>query len=184
MRRLLPLCLCLSSPAVSDVTNSAPGGFTVEHEVVVATDRAGAWNAAIAEVDQWWSDDHTITGDASRLSIDPRALGCFCEDLDEGDAVVHLVVTFINRDVILRLSGGLGPLGLMGVAGNMTWEFFDTESGGTRIKWTYAVGGYRPGGLDAVALPVDYVIGDALARLAAHIETGDADNAGTSADDE
>ena len=45
------------------------------------------------------------------------------------------------------------------------------------MKWTYAVGGYRPGGLDAVALPVDYVIGEALARLAAYIETGDADNA-------
>ena len=59
----------------------------------------------------------------------------------------------------------------------MTWEFFDTEAGGTRLKWTYAVGGYRPGGLDAVALPVDYVIGEALARLAAYIETGDADNA-------
>ena len=184
MRRLLLLCLSLSAPAVADVTNSAPGGFTVEHEVVVAADRASTWNAAIGEVGQWWSDDHTITGDAARLSIDPRALGCFCEDLDDGDAVVHLVVTFVNRDVILRLSGGLGPLGLMGVAGNMTWEFFDTESGGTRIKWTYAVGGYRPGGLDAVALPVDYVIGDALARLAAHIETGDADNAETSAADE
>ena len=67
----------------------------------------------------------------------------------------------------------------MGVAGNMTWEFFDTDGGGTRLRWTYAVGGYRVGGLDAVAQPVDAVIGDALSRLGRFIETGDA--SGTSA---
>lgn len=184
MRCLLPLYLCLAATTHADVTSSAPGGFTVEHEVVVPADRATAYHAAIKEVGEWWSSDHTVTGDASRLSIEPRAMGCFCEDLGEGDAVVHLVVTFVNKDVIVRLTGGLGPLGLMGVAGNMTWEFFDTEAGGTRMKWTYAVGGYRPGGLDAVALPVDYVIGEALARLAAHIETGDADNAEVPAVDE
>ncbi len=184
MRLSLPLFLCLSATAIADVTNSAPGGFIVEHELIVSADRTTAYTAAIQDIGAWWSSDHTITGDASRLSIEPRAMGCFCEDLGEGDAVVHLVVTFVNRDVIVRLSGGLGPLGLMGVAGNMTWEFFDTESGGTRMKWTYAVGGYRPGGLDAVALPVDYVIGEALARLAAHIETGDADNAVAPADGE
>ena len=144
MRFLLPFYFCLAVTAHADVTSSAPGGFTVEHEVVVSADRPSAYRAAIKEVGAWWSSDHTITGDASRLSIEARPLGCFCEQLGEGDAVVHLVVTFINRDVIVRLSGGLGPLGLMGVAGNMTWEFFDTEDGGTRMKWTYAVGGYRP----------------------------------------
>ena len=56
----------------------------------------------------------------------------------------------------------------------MTWEFFDTDDGGTRLRWTYAVGGYHDGGLDAVAQPVDAVIGDALARLGRFIETGDA----------
>jgi len=71
--------------------------------------------------------------------------------------------------VMLRLTGGLGPLGLMGVNGNMTWEFFD-EGEGTRVKFTYAVGGYRQGGLDAVAVPVDYVIGEALDLLKAYVE--------------
>lgn len=184
MRRFLPLFLCLSVTANADVTSSAPGGFTIEHEVAVPVDRVTAYNAAVKEIGAWWSSDHTITGDASRLSIEPRAMGCFCENLGEGGAVVHLIVTFVNRDVIVRLTGGLGPLGLMGVAGNMTWEFFDTADGGTRMKWTYAVGGYRPGGLDAVALPVDYVIGEALLRLAAYLETGDADNAEVPAVDE
>jgi hypothetical protein len=78
--------------------------------------------------------------------------------------------------VLLRLTGGLGPLGLLGVDGNMTWEFADSEEG-TTIRFSYAVGGYRPGGLDEMAGPVDFVIGEALQRLKAHIEAGDADAA-------
>jgi hypothetical protein len=66
----------------------------------------------------------------------------------------------------------------MGVGGNMTWEFFDAEEGGTRVKFAYAVGGYRPGGLDAIAAPVDNVIGEALTRLKTYVETGSPDNAG------
>ncbi len=169
--------LLMSTHGVAEVTSSAPGGFTVEHEVTVDAPRMAVYDAAINSIGQWWSSDHTVSGDAARMSIDARAMGCFCEDLNDGNAVVHLVVTFVNHGVILRLTGGLGPLGLMGVAGNMTWEFFDAEGGGTRVKWTYAVGGYRQGGLDAVAIPVDYVIGEALLRLAAFVETGDADNA-------
>ena len=87
-----------------------------------------------------------------------------------------MTVTFANPTVLLRLTGGLGPLGLLGVDGNMTWEFADGEDG-TTIRFSYAVGGYRPGGLDEIAGPVDYVIGEALSRLKAHIETGDADAA-------
>jgi len=77
---------------------------------------------------------------------------------------------------MLRMTGGLGPLGLMGVNGNMTWEFFDAGDD-TRVKFTYAVGGYRPGGLDGVAVPVDYVIGEALGLLKAHVENNDMDDA-------
>ena len=89
---------------------------------------------------------------------------------------MHLIVTMVNPGVVIRLTGGLGPLGLMGVEGNMTWEFEDVE-GGTRVKFTYAVGGYLAGGLARLAEPVDSVVADALHRLKAHVETGDADSA-------
>jgi hypothetical protein len=62
----------------------------------------------------------------------------------------------------------------MGVDGNMTWEFSDADDG-TRVRFTYAVGGYRPGGLDNIAGPVDGVIGEALLLLKAHVESGDAE---------
>ncbi len=162
--------------ANADVIDSAPNGFSLAHEVVVAAPKNKVWQAAIYEVGQWWHSDHTISGDAARMSIDPQPQGCFCETLGEQAGVVHMTVTFVNPNVLLRLTGGLGPLGLLGIDGNMTWEFFDADEG-TTVKFSYAVGGYRPGGLDEMAGPVDYVIGEALQRLKAHVETGDADAA-------
>jgi hypothetical protein len=97
--------------------------------------------------------------------------------LGEDAGVVHLMVTMVSPGVVLRMTGGLGPLGLMGVNGNMTWEF-DDDADGSRIKFTYAVGGYYAGGLDNIAAAVDGVIGEALLRLKAHIETGDAETFG------
>ncbi len=161
-----------SITAHADVTSAGPGGFTLEHELVIDASRGRVWQAAVREIGQWWHDDHTISGDASRMRIEARPLGCFCEDLGGNNGVVHLVVTSVSGNSMLRMSGGLGPLGLMGVNGSMTWEFFDAGAG-TRVKFTYAVGGYRPGGLDGVAVPVDYVIGEALALLKAHVENLD-----------
>lgn len=171
MRRWIAVAFAcgLINVASAEVISAGPGGFEVQHEVVVNVERSLAWKVAIDGIGQWWHDDHTIAGDSSRMSIDARPQGCFCETLLGDDGVVHLVVTTVSSNVMLRMTGGLGPLGLMGVNGNMTWEFFDDE-GGTRVRFSYAVGGYRSGGLDAVAAPVDYVIGDALQRLKSFAE--------------
>ncbi len=180
MRHVLAIILIVSSlfstAVIAEVLDAASGGFSIVHQVTVDASRKDAWRAAIDEVDQWWSSDHTISANAGNMSINPKVQGCFCESLGDGAGVVHMTVTFVNPNVLLRLTGGLGPLGLMGVNGNMTWEFFDVEAG-TTVRFSYAVGGYRPGGLDAIAGPVDYVIGEALQRLKAHVETGNADNA-------
>ena len=178
MRQLISLAalLMLSSAAAAEVTDSAENGFTTAHEVIINAPRTRTWQAAVDEIGKWWSDDHTVNGDAGRMSINSVPQGCFCETFENGGGVVHMNVTFVNPGIILRLTGGLGPLGLLGVSGNMTWEFFDAEEG-TRVKFTYVVGGYRPGGLNAIALPVDYVIGEALERMRAYVETGDPERA-------
>ena len=180
MRRafsMLLVALVASGVARAEVIDAAPGGFSLVHEVTIAASRQDAWRAAVDEVGHWWSSGHTISGDATRMSIDPRPQGCFCEAIGEHAGVVHLTVTFVNPNVLLRLTGGLGPLGLLGVDGNMTWEFFDAEEG-TTVRFAYVVGGYRPGGLDEMAAPVDFVIGEALRRLKAYVETGSPDDAG------
>lgn len=174
MRQLMTLAVAVafSNGVVAEVTDSAENGFTTVHEVIVDAPRPRVWQAAVDEIGRWWSDDHTVNGSAARLSIESVPHGCFCETFANGGGVVHMTVTFVNPGTILRLTGGLGPLGLMGANGNMTWEFFDAEEG-TRVRFTYVVGGYRPGGMDAIALPVDYVIGEALLRMQAWVETGD-----------
>ena len=160
----------------ADVTHSAAGGFTTVNEVSITGSRNDVWKASLDEVGQWWSSDHTVSGDATRLSIASRLQGCFCENFASGGGVVHMTVTMVNPGVVIRLTGGLGPLGLMGVNGNMTWEFIEADDG-TRVKFTYVVGGHSADGLDTIAAPVDAVISEALHRLKAHVETGDANNA-------
>ena len=162
--------------AFAEVTDADAGGFVSVNEVIIDASRQDVWKAAIEDIGTWWSSDHTVSGDASRLSITAVPQGCFCESFGAGAGVVHLTVTMVNPGVVIRLTGGLGPLGLMGVNGNMTWEFDDADEG-AMVRFTYAVGGYRPEGLDTIAEPVDFVIGEALARLKAHIENGDAESA-------
>jgi len=154
---------------VAEVIDAGEGGFTVVNEVVIGAARDAVWQAATAEVGHWWNPDHTISGDASLLSINAQPLGCFCERFGDNAGVVHMQVTMVNPGVIMRLTGGLGPLGLMGVSGNMTWEL-DAHEGGTKVTFTYAVGGYQPGGLESIAAPVDAVIGEALWRLKDYVE--------------
>ena len=165
-----------SSSGFAEVKDAGAGGFTVVNKVTIDASGEAVWKAAVDDIGLWWSSDHTISGEASRLSITAVPQGCFCESFGPGAGVVHLSVTMVNPGVVIRLTGGLGPLGLMGVNGNMTWEFEAVDTG-TQVTFTYAVGGYRPEGLDTIAAPVDYVIGEALARLKAQVETGDPENA-------
>lgn len=171
MPRKLALIAAMSLPlpAVAEVVDADPGGFKVVHEVEIAAERAAVWQAAL-DIGSWWSDDHTISGDAGRMSIDPRPQGCFCEMLSATDGVVHLTVTTVSTNSMLRLTGGLGPLGVMGASGNFVWEFDDAEDA-TRVTFSYAVGGYYEGGLEAMAEPVDFVVGEALSRLKQHVES-------------
>jgi len=165
------MVLASAAPATAEVIDMGDNGFTVRHELSIDAERSTVYKTAIDQIGSWWSSDHTVSGDAANLYLRTDLPGCFCERLGEGGGLIHLRVTFVNPGVMLRLSGGLGPLGLMGVAGNMTWEFDETEDG-TTVTLQYAVGGYLDGGLAAVASPVDAVLGEQMSRLKAYVETG------------
>jgi len=153
----------------AEILDSAAGGFTTRSSLEIDAPRQEVYHALVANVGRWWNDDHTVSGNAANLSIDPRPQGCFCENLGEGAGLVHMTVTFANPGVMLRLSGGLGPLGLMGVNGNMTFEIDETE-GVSTVVLQYAVGGYTADGLDQIAAAVDGVLIDVLNRLRNFIE--------------
>jgi hypothetical protein len=160
-----------SRHATGEVIDAAGSGFTTRHSVEISAPRAAVYRNAVKHIGDWWSADNTMSGYASNLYIEAVPQGCFCERLGSG-GVVHMTVTFVNPTVMLRLTGGLGPLGLMGVNGNMTWEFDDSENG-TTVTWSYAVGGYRPGGLDEIAATVNQVLIDQLKRLKEFSESGE-----------
>ncbi|MBT5218606.1 MAG: ATPase [Woeseia sp.] len=168
LRSSILIAIFTYSAVFAEVLDSASNGFTVKNTVLIEADRGVVYHAAMARVGSWWSSDHTVSGNAANLYMDARVLGCFCERLGEGAGLVHLSISFINPGVLVRFNGGLGPLGLMGVAGNMTWEF-ETADKGTLVTIEYAIGGYMPGGLDSIAAPVDGVLLDALDLLAAYV---------------
>ena len=172
---LAAVVICSMAPAAeAEVLDADAYGFTIRISTEVHAQRMAVYKAAVEHVGAWWHRDHTISGFASNLYIDARVPGCFCEHLGQGAGIVHMAVTYVSPGIILRLTGGLGPLGLMGVDGNMTWEFDDADEGMV-VTLNYAVGGYYPDGLDTLAPAVNGVLEEAMTRLRDFVETGDPD---------
>jgi uncharacterized protein YndB with AHSA1/START domain len=164
------LTLLMSCTATADVVDKAASGFTVKVTSSVTAPSTRVYDA-IVRIGSWWESDHTYSGSAANLSLDPKAGGCFCEKLPNGGSVQHMTVVYAESGKLLRLDGGLGPLQDLAVTGKMTWVL--TATGGkTTIELTYKVGGYMPGGVDALAQPVDAVLSAQVARLKALVESG------------
>jgi uncharacterized protein YndB with AHSA1/START domain len=147
----------------ADVVDAGATGFTVKIMRHVVAPPTKVFATAVA-VGTWWSADHTFSGVAANLKIDPRPGGCWCEQLLNGGGVRHMDVVYVDPGKLLRFSGGIGPLQAMAVTGALTWEFKDAGDG-TDITWTYAVTGYKPGGFESLATVVDGVLTSQLVNL-------------------
>jgi uncharacterized protein YndB with AHSA1/START domain len=154
----------VSLPARAEVRDASPSGFTIENSTVVAVDAATAWQALVDSVDSWWPKDHSWWGRASRLSIDARAGGCFCEIAGDRQAQ-HMQVVFADPQKLLRMIGGLGPFQGMGLSGVLEWRMAAVD-GGTRITLWYRAGGYTPDDVSKLAPVADSVQALQLAGLA------------------
>ncbi len=162
--------LAAAAPADAAVKDVSAHGFTVENEQTVPVDARTAWRALIEDVDQWWPKDHSWWGAQSRLSIEPRAGGCFCEiALDGQRQAQHLSVGFLEPGKTLRLLGGLGPLQGMGLSGAMEFRLSPAPQGGTRIVLYYRAGGYAPQDLGQLVPVIDRVQAQQLGGLAEHL---------------
>ncbi|HEY0504008.1 MAG TPA: SRPBCC domain-containing protein [Lysobacter sp.] len=154
--------------AQAAVKDSSAGGFTVENVEVVPVDADTAWKALVHDIDRWWPKDHSWWGKASKLSIDARAGGCFCEIAGPQQAL-HMTVTFVDPGKTLRMVGGLGPLQGMGLHGALEFRLAPDDAGGTRITLYYRAGGYSPDDLGKFAPVVDQVQGQQLRGLADYL---------------
>src|SRR6516162_9113391 len=167
---LAGLLLMAASPgsARAEVKSVAPSGFEVVDTVTIAAPPQRVY-AALGEIGQWWSSAHTFSRDATNLSLDLKAGGCFCERLKDGGSVQHLLVVYAAPGEGLRLRGALGPLQMEGVDGTLAWALKPSE-GGTNLTQSYVVGGYIRSGMDNWAPKVDGVLHEQLDRLRRFIE--------------
>jgi len=146
-------------------------GFVLAYEADLAVAPDVAY-AKFVDVAQWWSSEHTYSGDAKNLSINAAPGGCFCEALPPpGGGVQHAMVVLAMPGKTLRMVGSLGPLQESGLVGALTFDLAD-RGAGTDVTMTYSVGGYRQGGLESLAPVVDSVLGAQLARLKSFVEKG------------
>lgn len=168
MRAVLAFGLAvLSAPAAAEVAASSEAGFVLHNEAVVAASPDTAF-AALAQPGDWWSSEHSYSGDAANMTLEARAGGCFCERIPEGGgSVEHMrVVYFDPRVRALRLRGALGPLQGEALTGTLTMTV-EPAGTGSKIAWDYVVGGYARFPLKDFAPAVDGVVAEQLNRLAA-----------------
>jgi uncharacterized protein YndB with AHSA1/START domain len=164
------IAAAVTAPALAAVSDVGAGGFSVAETAHVAAP-PGQVYAALIEPGRWWDARHTFSQDAANLKLDARAGGCWCESLPGGGSVQHMTVVNAMPGRLLRLSGALGPMQAMPVAGVMTWTL-KPAGDGTDITLAYAIGGYSAGGFTGMSGAVDGVLGEQVGRLKAYVETG------------
>ncbi|MBV8120544.1 MAG: hypothetical protein JO081_11490, partial [Alphaproteobacteria bacterium] len=114
------LLAVFSGSAPAEVKSVTSNGFEVVDTTMIQAPAERVY-AALGEIGRWWSSAHTYSHDASNLSIDLRAGGCFCERLNDGGLVQHMSVVYAAPGHGLRLRGALGPLQMEGVDGALSW---------------------------------------------------------------
>lgn len=165
--------LAHAAPAHAEILASDERGFVVRQTVDVGVSAPEAWRVLVKPA-TWWSSEHTFSGEAANLSLDPVAGGCFCEKLPpskqggagaQAGSVQHMRVVYAEPGRALRLSGALGPLQSEALLGALTITLKSNERG-TRILFEYVVGGYMRYRPDQIAPAVDRMLGQQIAGLA------------------
>ena len=170
IRITIVTCLLLAAaPLLADITESSELGFTVSHSISSKAEPFVVYRTMTSHIDQWWSGDHSWSGDAGNFYMKLERGGCFCERLPNGGRVEHLRIIYFSPGAELRFDGALGPLQTMAVQGRMIWKIEATEEG-SDVNFTYRVFGHPEGGLAGIAPAVDGVIGEQLDRLGERLD--------------
>lgn len=162
-----------AAPARADVASASAGSFVIQAQADVTASPERAWQA-LTELGAWWNGAHSYSGDAGRLSLEPRAGGCWCETWGDGQSVEHgRVLMVMEHEGVrtLRVQGALGPLQEMGVSGILTFTIGPNPNG-ARISMTYRVSGDPGLALDQISAPVDGVLMEQFGRLTRYADTG------------
>jgi len=154
----------------AEVADSSASGFTVKITITIQASPEEVYCRLVRNVGDWWSPEHTYSHDPHNLSIEEKAMGCFCEKWAKGN-VRHMEVVNLQPGKVLVLTGALGPLQSLAASGNMRISL-SPAVGGTKLEATYAVFGYLPQGVNTWAAPVDSVLTEQFTRLKTYVEGG------------
>lgn len=162
-----------SSPAVAEVKTVTDSGFNIVHIAEVTAEPDVIWKRLIAPKD-YWSKAHSWSGSSEGFYIDAQANGCFCELFQEKGAdgktkttgsVEHMRVIFAQPGKVLRMQGALGPLQSEAVLGTLTVAIEPLKAGGSKLSFSYVVGGYMRYKTADIAPAVDKVLGEQFKSL-------------------
>ena len=170
--KLIAFAFIAATPARAEIVTAGPNGFSIRHVAEAPNVSAHLVWAALSDVAKWWDPEHTYSNDARNLTLEPLVNGCFCEKLGLYAGIEHARVVYAEPVKRLRLLGALGPLQEFGVSGSMNWQI-DAAGGGSRITFTYNVGGFADRPLSDWAPIVDEVMGAQVARLGRYLTSGD-----------
>jgi uncharacterized protein YndB with AHSA1/START domain len=166
--------LLATMPMHAAVADSAANGFTVKLEFNIQAPPQKVYRQLVHDVGDWWNSMHSFSGDAHNLSIDDKAMGCFCEKLPSGGSVKHLEVVYADPGKKLVFSGALGPLQSIAATGSLIIQL-SAAGDGTKLSVDYTVTGYMAAGMNTWAAPVDSVLNEQFTRLKSLVETGKAE---------
>ena len=82
--------LAIALPAGAELSNVSEEGFTVTHSVETGAAPFVVYRTLTSHINQWWSEDHSVSGNAANLFMKVERGGCFCEKLPAGGNVEHL----------------------------------------------------------------------------------------------
>ena len=163
-----------ASPAFAEVKSASETGFNIFHIATVDATPEEIWKRLLAPKD-YWNKAHSWSGSSAGFYIDAQANGCFCELFQEPDAngklktvgsVEHMRVIFAQPGKVLRMQGALGPLQSEAVIGTLTVAIDPNKYGvGTKVSFSYVVGGYMRYKVSEIAPAVDKVLGEQFKNM-------------------
>jgi hypothetical protein len=170
------LLAAISSPAFAEVKSASDTGFNSVHIATVDATPEDIWKRLLTPKD-YWNKAHSWSGSSAGFYIDAQANGCFCELFQEADvngnlktvgSVEHMRVIFAQPGKVLRMQGALGPLQSEAVTGTLTVAMEPAkDNAGTRVSFSYVVGGYMRYKVSEIAPAVDKVLGEQFKNMLA-----------------
>ena len=167
------LAMAVGAPmARAELVSASPGVFVLHAERTVSASPERVWNGLV-RVGRWWDPEHSYSRDGARMTLDPRAGGCWCERWRDGSVEHGRVILAINQAGVrtLRVNAPLGPLQGMAVNAILTFQV-SPDTQGAKIDMTYRVSGDPSLGLDSVGPGVNEVIMQQYERLIRFVTSG------------